>query len=213
MRGRKEGERPMHTMFRTTMSLPLAGLITISLAALMAYLISVEGEPGPSVNEIDYELFPRVTVIDPVPDEPLAPVDAVDPPPPPPVIEVVTASAPSNDYIVMAGDIPDFAGPDIDPGATSFDTSDRDVQPVVRIPPDYPMREAERGVEGHCVVMFDVTTQGSPVNIRPVDCTTPGFERATIRAVERWRYNPRVRNGQPQMYRGVQTRLEFTLQD
>jgi protein TonB len=37
------------------------------------------------------------------------------------------------------------------------------------------------------------------------------FERSTIRAVERWRYEPKVQDGAAVWRRGVVTRLDYEL--
>jgi protein TonB len=194
------------------MSLPLAGLITISLAALMAYLISVEGEPGPSVNEIDYELFPRVTVIDPVPDEPLAPVDAVDPPPPPPVIDIPRAGLPDTGMEVVIGELPPVSGGEISAERVAF-AGTANPTPTVRIPPVYPPRALERGVEGYCSMIFDVGTDGTPINVRASYCTSSLFERNSVRAVQRWRYTAAMDNGSPVIQRGVTAQIDYEITD
>ncbi|WP_394694155.1 energy transducer TonB [Hyphobacterium sp.] len=203
----------MQRILRTSISLPFAGLVTVSLAFFMSYLISVEGELRPATPDLQFDLFPTVEVIDATPPPDLEPVLPVDPPPPPPEVIAQASQLPVEDFNVIAGTIPGVEIDPIDNGSTNFNISDRDVQPLVRIPPAYPVREAERGIEGDCVLQFDVTTQGSPVNIQVLECASSGFARESVRAVERWRYNPRVRNGVPEMYRGVQTRLEFNLGD
>ena len=206
-------ERHMQRILRTSISLPFAGLVTVSLAFFMAYMISVEGEFRPDTPDLVVELFPQVDPIDPTPPIPLVPVQPVNPPPPIPIIPVQTSQLPGVDYIVMTNMVPPIEVSGIDGGDVNFNRSDRDVQPLVRIPPAYPTREAERGIEGNCLLQFDVTTLGSPMNIQVLECGSSGFARESVRAVERWRYNPRVRDGVPQMYRGVQTRLEFNLAD
>jgi protein TonB len=138
-------------------------------------------------------------------------VNDVEPPPPPPQIERQVAEAPAEDMNTIAGEIPEFDAPDLGSGDVSFDVSDRDAQPMVRIPPQYPPRAAERGVEGSCLMQFDVTPDGTPTNIVALDCTSSLFERSSIRAVERWRYEPRIENGNAVWRRGVQTSLDYQL--
>lgn len=203
----------MHRILRISFSLPFAALITAALAMFMAFMISVEGEPGPEIADLTFDLFPQIDVIDPPNRVELDPVLPVDPPPPPPVIEAQAAQLPGTDMAIMIGSIPRLETAGMGEGLDSFNIADVEVQPVVRIPPSYPVRESERGIEGDCLLQFDVTTQGSPVNIQVLECASSGFARESVRAVERWRYNPRVRNGVPEMYRGVQTRLEFNLGD
>jgi len=203
----------MQRILRTSISLPFAGLVTASLAFFMTYMISVEGEFRPDTPDLVVELFPQVDPIDPTPPITLVPVQPVSPPPPLPTIPVQISQLPGTDLTISIGGMPAVEVSGIGGDLTSFNTSDRHVQPLVRIPPAYPTREAERGMEGDCVLQFDVTTLGAPVNIQVLECASSGFARESVRAVERWRYNPRVRNGVPEMYRGVQTRLEFNLAD
>lgn len=84
-------------------------------------------------------------------------------------------------------------------------------RPVVRVAPDYPQRAAARGVEGDCTIGFDVSPGGMPANVRVVACSSPLFARSSVRAVERWRYNPQVVDGRPVWSFGVETSLEYEL--
>lgn len=203
----------MQRFLRTSVSLPLAGLITFSLAMLMTYLISVEGEPKPAGEELVVELFPYVERVDPPGRVSIEPVDAVEPPPPLPVIPVETAGPPDDDLTIVIGEVPDFADPSIDGARFHGQIADQDEMPVVRIPPVYPNREAERGIEGQCTVQFDLNTNGQPFNVRSGACASPGFARASIQAVQRWRYEPRVENGQAVTRSNMSVTLDFTLND
>ncbi|MFW6413240.1 MAG: energy transducer TonB, partial [Oceanicaulis sp.] len=136
-----------------------------------------------------------------------------EPPPPPPQIEREVADQPSEDLSTQMGDLPEFDTPELNSGNVSFDVSDRDAQPMVRIPPQYPPRAAERGIQGSCQVTFDVTPDGTPTNISILDCDSSLFERSTIRAVERWRYEPKVQDGTAVWRRGVVTRLDYQLEE
>ena len=112
-------------------------------------------------------------------------------------------------HLLLGGGLtePDSAGDQV-----SFDVSDRDAQPLVRIPPQYPPRAAERGLEGHCTMSFDVTPDGTPTNIVATECTSSLFERTSVRAVERWRYEPKIQEGTAVWRRGVVTRIDYQLE-
>ncbi|HJR71491.1 MAG TPA: energy transducer TonB [Gammaproteobacteria bacterium] len=91
--------------------------------------------------------------------------------------------------------------------------SDRDVIPLVRINPDYPQRALARGLEGWVQVRFTITATGivkDPVvvNAEPKNV----FDDAALKAIARWRYNPKVENGVPVERVGVQTRLVFQIE-
>lgn len=204
----------MASLIRLLIGVPIAGVITFLLFQLMQILIFTDEV---TLEDAGDEL--RITISEEVEelqvrqrDVTLDDVDQVEPPPPPPQIERQRAEAPSEDMSTIVGEIPDFDAPNLTGADVSFDVSDRDAQPMVRIPPQYPPRAAERGVEGSCSVRFDVTPDGTPTNITITTCDSSLFERSTIRAVERWRYEPRVEGGQAVWRRGVQTRLDYSLE-
>ena len=91
--------------------------------------------------------------------------------------------------------------------------SDRDVLPLVRISPDYPPRALARGIEGWVIVQFTISETGTVKNAVVVEAE-PGdiFNEAALKAVVRWRYNPRVEGGVAVERVGVQTIIRFQLQ-
>ncbi len=204
----------MTSIIRLLVGLPVAGAITFLLFMLMQRLILVEEvtleEAGDDIRIVISEQVEdivaqnrQVTI-----DE----VDKVEPPPPPPQIEQQKAEAPTEDMTTIAGKLPEFEPPDIG-GEVNYDISDRDAQPLVRIPPQYPPRALERGTEGYCDMRFDVAPDGTPANIVALKCSSSLFSRASSRAVERWRYEPKIQNGEAIWRRGVQTRLDYNLDD
>jgi len=134
----------------------------------------------------------------------------LDQPPPPPPTVSDPSFRPSMD--VQMGALPDFSGADIDIG-TGFNP-DRDAQPLVRIPPQYPTQcmRAASNLE-MVVVEFDVTPEGSVVSPRVVESTNACFNRAALRAVERWRYQPRVVDNVAQPRFGVRTAIDFGMEE
>jgi periplasmic protein TonB len=90
--------------------------------------------------------------------------------------------------------------------------SDTDVLPLVRIPPDYPPRAIERGIEGWVIVRFTITATGAVKDPVIVDAQPKGiFDKAVLRSIVRWRYNPKVEGGVAVERVGVQTKLTFKL--
>lgn len=85
-------------------------------------------------------------------------------------------------------------GPYLGPVAAQLD---RDFMPLSRQPPKYPYRAARRGIEGWVRVRFRVTETGTVEDVRVLDADPAGmFEKAATRAVYRWRFKPRIVNGQ-----------------
>ena len=92
--------------------------------------------------------------------------------------------------------------------------SDRDTIPLVRVPPDYPARAVNRGIEGWVLVEFTITGTGSVKDAKVVDAKPATiFNDAALKAISRWRYNPKVENGQPVERRGVRTIIRFDLEN
>ena len=203
----------MASLVRLLVGAPLAAIITFLLFTLMQILIFEDGAPLEdaddevriSISEAPEEITARAR------DTNIDQVEDVTPPPPPPAIERARADQPTESMATIVGGLPEFDRPSLTGSDISFNVSDRDAQPLVRIPPQYPPRAAERGIEGRCEVTFDVTPEGSPTNVRIINCTNSVFERESIRAVERWRYEARVQDGTPQWRRGVVTQFDYTL--
>ena len=203
----------MGSFIRLVIGVPVAAIVTVFLFYVMQDLIKVDEVDQPDeVDAVTFSINDEVAEVEArVRDTTIDDVQQVDPPPPPPQIERQRAEQPSEGLATVMGAIPDFEAPQLNSDSVSFSVSDRDAQPLVRIEPQYPLRAAERGIEGSCWVRFDVTPDGTPTNIDIYRCDSSFFERASSRAVERRRYNPKVENGVPVARRGVETRFDFRL--
>ncbi len=134
-------------------------------------------------------------------------------PPPPPKFQRVQNLRPKNR--ALDADMGRFAtnvniNASIDIGAAP---SDRDIQPIVRIPPQYPRRAAERGLEGYVDLRFSISITGAVLNPQVTYSTSSIFNRSAIRAVEKWKYNPKIVDGQAVERHGVEVRITFELED
>ena len=91
---------------------------------------------------------------------------------------------------------------------------DGDVIPRVRPNPDYPPRALASGIEGWAQVRFTVTAIGT-VRDAVIVASEPGttFDEAALKAIARWRYNPRVDNGVAVERVGLQTVIRFELEN
>ncbi|HEU4427282.1 MAG TPA: energy transducer TonB, partial [Myxococcota bacterium] len=91
--------------------------------------------------------------------------------------------------------------------------SDRDIMPLVRINPDYPPRAQSRGVEGWVLIQFTITAAGTVRDAKVIDASPKGyFEEAALKAISRWRYNPKVQEGVAVERVGVQVKLSFNME-
>ena len=88
--------------------------------------------------------------------------------------------------------------------------SDMDVVPLVRVPPEYPLRAARMGISGWVLLEFTVTSRGSVTDVVVLDSEPPRtFDRVAERAVARFKYRPKIENGQPVERRGVRIVIDF----
>ncbi|MEM7764310.1 MAG: TonB family protein [Pseudomonadota bacterium] len=131
----------------------------------------------------------------PPPDVPPPPMDNVNPD-----VATIGVRAPT----VSTGT--DIAGP----GSLSY--SDGEYLPIVRVAPVYPNRALSRGLEGYVDMMFTVTTSGTVKDPTVTYSTSSLFNRAATNAVLKFKYKPRVVDGQPVEVPGVETRIRFELQ-
>jgi len=91
--------------------------------------------------------------------------------------------------------------------------SDQDVLPLVRIAPEYPARAAARGIEGWVIVQFTITPTGSVRDPMVVESQPRNvFDDAALKAIARWRYNPKVEGGVAVERVGVRTIIRFVLE-
>ena len=91
---------------------------------------------------------------------------------------------------------------------------DGDVTPIVQTKPEYPARELSRGTQGWVRVQFSVTSIGTVRDAAVVDSEPDAvFDQAALKAIARWRYNPRVENGEAVERVGLQTLIRFTIEN
>jgi len=189
----------------------LIGLVTCLIGLGMTAMIKSEFTPQEKTEKLTFE-------INPVPDDIIPPEERskpqemklVETPPPPPRIEQVKAAEPEVEIVSLDGDVPDFEMPDIDRETFVITVDDREVQPLVRISPIMPPR-AEKS--GHCRVRFNVSAEGAPYDVVTTYCTQSLFERATIKSVQRWKFNPKIVNGRNVAMIGVENKVTYRLTD
>ena len=91
---------------------------------------------------------------------------------------------------------------------------DGDMIPIMRVPPEFPQRMLSRGVSGWVLVEFTVDTLGRVVSPIVIDAQPAnGFQRAALDAIARYKFKPRVVDGQSVPVTGVRQRIFFNLQN
>ncbi len=83
--------------------------------------------------------------------------------------------------------------------------------PIFRVPPRYPMRAAQRRIEGWVKVEFTITTLGTVKDADIVESyPSTVFNRAALRAIAKWKFKPKLITGHPVEQRALQI-LEFKM--
>ena len=111
----------------------------------------------------------------------------------------VSMSAPSLDASIIVGGI-------------GFGASDGEYLPIVKVAPVYPARALSRGLEGYVIVEFTVTRTGTVQDVFVVESTSTLFERAATDAALKFKYKPRVIDGEPVEVPGVRNKISFEIQ-
>jgi protein TonB len=93
-------------------------------------------------------------------------------------------------------------------GAAMFDG---DLLPLQRIPPQYPRDAARAGITGWVQLEVLVNADGSVRSAKVLDAKPRGiFEASAVQAVMRWKFKPKIKDGQPIEQKGAQ-KIEFNL--
>jgi protein TonB len=90
--------------------------------------------------------------------------------------------------------------------------SDRDVVPLVRVEPQYPLSAKQKGIEGWVELRYTITKLGTVTDIIVTGANAGTiFNRSAIQAVSKWKYNPKIENGVAVERPGVRQRIKFQL--
>lgn len=221
---------------RLLLGLLIAVIVNYGLFTLMQKMVSGDGVDTEVSNEIQVLDFVRVekeeqpleTKKREVPKKP-PPPEKQPPPPAASAPQVDQPDVPRPDLDAPQIDVPlDLAGgpqlgdfkadpapspsPSVEPVETSTQGSaDNEVTPLVRIPPSYPRSAQRRGIEGVVTVAFTITKNGTVKDPEVVDAEPANiFNREALRAIKKWKFKPRVVDGQPQERRATQE-IEFRM--
>ncbi|MDE0419424.1 MAG: energy transducer TonB [Gammaproteobacteria bacterium] len=103
---------------------------------------------------------------------------------------------------------------DYDAGGLADFSGDGEYLPIVKVAPIYPRRALTRNIEGHVLLEFVVTATGAVRDPVVIEAKPPGFfERAAIQAALKFKYKPKVIDGEPVEVSGVRNRIIFEMSD
>ncbi len=198
----------MGSAVRLFVGVPAAALVTGLLFLFMSAMIRQQVRLDEEQNAVNISITAQIQDTDLTSINKEFKRPTLDAPPPPPPAVNDPSNRPALDGVAAA--IPEI---NADLNIGSGFNPDRDAQPLVRIPPQYPERCQGRASDSGevIVVQFDVTPDGQTTNIETIDSTNSCFNRAAERSVERWKYQPKIVDNEAQWRRGVVTQIRFEL--
>ncbi|MDP2283980.1 MAG: energy transducer TonB [Pseudohongiella sp.] len=198
---------------RWIMSFALASIVTIGLFYFMQALIATGGELEQRVNVIRVVDATMPEIVMEVIREVERPQEIQQLDNPPPQVPDRNINMSGDNNLNISRDVVNV-DLDINIGSAGLGATDGEMLPLVNIQPTYPTRAAQRGIEGWAQVSFTVTETGGVRDVFVVDAEPAGmFDQASIRAAERFRFQPRVVNGQPVEVPNVQYVFRFQLEE
>ncbi len=197
---------------RFIISFVMASGVTFALFYLMQSMIGVEGELDESagVKVVDFVRVKRTEEVKKKEREPPK-KEQIDDEPPPPDFDMDQASDLDSGGIGISAAVDTSMNLDTGGGFTMA-SADGDAVPMVRVPPQYPERAAQRGIEGRVLIEFTISKSGS-VKDPKVIAYEPSkiFNRSALKAVAQWKYNPKIENGKAVEQKGIRIAIPFRL--
>lgn len=197
---------------RYVISIGVGASVTFGLLFIMQLLIATGRgalTESTSFRIVDFVRVERQSVVETKkdkPEKPPEPEDAPDIPNPDTNLDsfnnsmAVSMSSPTVEATLNVGGV-------------SFGVSDGEYLPIVKVAPIYPARAASRGLEGYVILEFTVTRAGTVKDVIVVESTSSIFERAATDAAYKFKYKPRVIDGEAVEVPGVRNKITFVLEN
>lgn len=210
----ERAESPVMTLVRYLVAAAFASAVTFGLVLLMNQLIAsgnLDLRDAQRGRIVDFVRLKRESEIQKKRRELPQPEKLEQPEPP----DLDLSDMPPPDLGKLGGLGAGSFSPELDLGggpALGAAPSDTDVVPLVRVNPQYPSRAMMANVEGWVHLEFTITPAGTVKDARVLDADPPGyFERASLNAVRKYKYKPKIEDGVPVERPGVQVVLSFKL--
>ena len=205
-------ERNFPVLKRYGLAMAAGGIAAVSLLWVMQLLIATGQAAVTEVRETSFLEFVRVKPPEDPPKIIEKPRKPPEPDEPPPLPEPKIGGPENGTRIEVPGPNPpmgDGFGSDLG----DFGLGDGDFLPIFKVDANYPGPARSRGLEGHCDLEFSITPLGTTADVRTIECTNSVFERASIQALLKFKYKPRIVNGTAITVTGLRHRITFRLQD
>ena len=204
-------------MIRLFLALPLAGALGLALFSFMAWMVDNGHQRSPDDSETlsfnmvmveqEQEVQRRQRAVPEKPEMPEPPPEAQTSQSQAEVTPLNSMSSlPSLDLntsvdglVINAPTFSDFG-------------SNQQAMPLYRVEPRYPAKALKRGAEGFVTLSFTIDETGRPTDIQVTDANPRRmFEREAIRAMKKYKYQPKVVDGKATPQFGQTFTFEFKL--
>lgn len=204
-------------MIRFLLALPLAGALGLALFSFMAWMVDNGHNRAPESSEsLSFNMVMVEAEQDvqrrqrSVPEQP-------ETPEPPPEAKVSQSTAEVTPLTPMTS-LPSLGlDTSIDGLAINAPTfsdfgSNQQAMPLYRVEPRYPAKALKRGAEGFVVMQFTIDPTGRPTDVKVLEANPRRmFEREAVRALKKWKYQPKVIEGRAVAQVNQTVKLEFKL--
>jgi len=204
------------SVFRLIAGIALGLTVTLALFWMMPYLIESTDrqlDKTGSSSLVDFVRLRRDETVHRRELKPRKPPTPQSPPPLPSTPQFEGLNPTAQTIAIPA----EPAETDIEISGTGFSLGigGGDYLPIVKVAPIYPQRALSRGIEGYCVVQYTVTRRGTIRDPFVVEdqCTSSLFHRPSLQAALKFKYKPRVIDGQAVEVPGVQNKFTYVIEE
>ncbi|MCQ9062634.1 energy transducer TonB [Vibrio diabolicus] len=204
-------------MGRLLLALPASLLISVSLFSFMAWMVDKGNQRAPEAseavrfdmvmveNEADVQRRQRSVPEQPEPPQAPEPVD---------LSQADTQMEPMSQMTPVSalGLNTALEGIAISAPNLKGTMGNQQALPLYRVDPRYPSKALKRRVEGYVIMRFTIDATGRPKDIEVIEAEPQRmFEREAIRALKKWKYQPKVEDGVSIEQYGQTAKVEFKL--
>ncbi|MGI2862360.1 energy transducer TonB [Vibrio alginolyticus] len=204
-------------MGRLLLALPVSLLISVSLFSFMAWMVDKGNQRAPEAseavrfdmvmveNEADVQRRQRSVPEQPEPPQAPEPMD---------LSQADTQMEPMSQMTPVSalGLNTALEGIAISAPNLKGTMGNQQALPLYRVDPRYPSKALKRRVEGYVIMRFTIDATGRPKDIEVIEAEPERmFEREAIRALKKWKYQPKVEDGVSIEQFGQTAKVEFKL--
>ncbi|HHX8284950.1 energy transducer TonB [Vibrio diabolicus] len=204
-------------MGRLLLALPASLLISVSLFSFMAWMVDKGNQRAPEAseavrfdmvmveNEADVQRRQRSVPEQPEPPQAPEPMD---------LSQADTQMEPMSQMTPVSalGLNTALEGIAISAPNLKGKMGNQQALPLYRVDPRYPSKALKRRVEGYVIMRFTIDATGRPKDIEVIEAEPQRmFEREAIRALKKWKYQPKVEDGVSIEQYGQTAKVEFKL--